>query len=586
MKLSETVEAYVEVTEFCGVRHETIGEYQVNEIASILPMMSETEFSELCDSMKEHGMVQAIKLDASGKILDGRNRMLACCAIEIEPHFINATMDDLNEVIIDNLRRRNMTPGARAMAWLKINGIPSDEKDEAVEENTTAGANEPEPATTQEKKKSASPRKKSQKQAADEAGVSIRSMTDAKSVYAKATDEVKEAVSTGAITPSQGAALTELAEDEQKEIVGKEDANEIRKEAIRAEKEVKRSKKMMNFDMNKWKPVVDKKVSIILANVPPDLKDRCKKHLQQTLGSTVRLERDTESMLDAVSIVPYIEEIIGSLAKSEKASSERAIAEHYSSVVKIKDAESGMESIKAIMEGLSDREKKKLSASIVEAYAGEVKQSTKAGEYLPALPNDHVAAVEVVGKEFKSRVDGLLGFEEWEMNGRRNAGKAWKKSVQNQLKRMTVHAGLDIEEGAEVPVMEFPEHLSTDTFRAVWAEFVASRKKEKKTIGDGVQKRQLNILAHFDEQQASEIVAKAIEGSWKGIPVYSDLATTAWCGRKPAFPPAGETTTSSRLSSVPTKPSNSAPDRSQHGKLNTSSVPKKSIAEKIAAMRE
>lgn len=82
-----------------------------------------------------------------------------------------------------------------------------------------------------------------------------------------------------------------------------------------------------------------------------------------------------------------------------------------------------------------------------------------------------------------------------------------------------------------------------------------------------------------NEEQASEIVGKAIEGSWKGIPLYADLAKTMWCRRKPAFPPEGDA-----VDNVPTK-STSAPDRSQHGKLDTSRDHKMSFAEAKAALR-
>lgn len=394
-KLEQAIEEFMVVSEFAGVRREEIGGYVVSEFASMLPMMTEDEFDEHCDSISKHGLGTPIKLNGDGVIVDGRHRMLGCLVTGIEPKFVYTDLDDETEVVIDNLNRRHMDAGAKAMVWLKFNG--NQKRGKAVE---TAAPDAREPRTNQRATAETvahteTPKaQKTRKDAAKEAGVSARLMQQAANVFEKGTDELQQAVIDGNLSVKAAEKVAELPPEEQGKIVTSAIEGKDSKSSKAASREANESASIKTFDFSKWGPSFDKKVSKMLAGVPSDQRDRCQRHMAETLGSTVRVEMDTEQMLNAESIVPWVEDLIAGLAKSERASSELAIANRYASVVKIKDAEAAIIAIDTIMDGLSAAEKKKVVASLREQYAiaagGKAPKGGKA-KTLPMKPTAEVS---------------------------------------------------------------------------------------------------------------------------------------------------------------------------------------------------
>lgn len=548
--LSEIVAEYMEVSEFAGERHERIGDYDVNVEASKLPLMSEDEFEMLCKSLVEHGLRNPIVLGSDNEIVDGRNRYLGCLAMGLQltgQDFEYIDGDSKIEVITANIPRRNTTPKVRAELWLKLHGMPEDRR--KVQESKVETEDETEVVESK-------PVVKTREDAAKEAGVSDRTL--AKAIKAKkAEDEAKES-------------------DEEK--------------AARAEKESTRRKRPKKsdaqFDLTKWKPSFDLKVSKLLAKVPQDMRDICHRQMAESLGSRVSMENVVSADLNSESIVECIERIVQDLPKSEHKPSELAIAQRYSGAIKVKDAETAVESIKAILEGLNDTQRKKAEQLLL----GTIDVSAmKASEYLPKLPDDHEAALEVAAKEFKVRFDGLLGFEAWDVNGRRAAAKSWKKSIQSRMTKLSNHTGMDVDDSKPLIETKFPEQLDAAEFHEVWDGFIADRKKRKLPIDKAVQDKQLKILSRFDLEQATEIVLTSKEKQWKGIPNFKDIAGDNWCGRPPAHLLEGDVLPAkvggSRFSAIPTK-SADVPDRSKHGKLNTDAVKKRSMEEKAEEMRK
>lgn len=89
--------------------------------ADKFPMLPADELAELAESIRANGLRQPIVLDVEGRILDGRNRYVACEQAGIEPTFVTYEGEDLAEYVIDcNTSRRHMTTGARAMATALI----------------------------------------------------------------------------------------------------------------------------------------------------------------------------------------------------------------------------------------------------------------------------------------------------------------------------------------------------------------------------------------------------------------------------------------------------------------------------------
>lgn len=107
-------------------------EIEFHEIASIFPMMEGEEFETLVKDIKENGLIEPIYL-YEGKIIDGRNRYLACQKAGVEPRFEEYTgISPVDFVISKNLHRRHLNESQRAVVAAKIanlsRGRPSENR--------------------------------------------------------------------------------------------------------------------------------------------------------------------------------------------------------------------------------------------------------------------------------------------------------------------------------------------------------------------------------------------------------------------------------------------------------------------------
>src|SRR3990170_5071720 len=93
---------------------------EFHELSDIFPLMSESELSDLADDIRANGLHESIVLHA-GKILDGRNRYIACELAGVEPKFVEYAGDDpLAFVVSLNLKRRHLNESQRAMIAAKL----------------------------------------------------------------------------------------------------------------------------------------------------------------------------------------------------------------------------------------------------------------------------------------------------------------------------------------------------------------------------------------------------------------------------------------------------------------------------------
>jgi hypothetical protein len=96
--------------------------YQIHPLAETYPPMSEAEMEALTADIAARGLQRPIVL-YEGKVLDGRNRYLACQRANVEPHFEEYKGDDpLGEVYSLNLNR-DLTAGQRAMVAARQWGL-------------------------------------------------------------------------------------------------------------------------------------------------------------------------------------------------------------------------------------------------------------------------------------------------------------------------------------------------------------------------------------------------------------------------------------------------------------------------------
>jgi N6-adenosine-specific RNA methylase IME4 len=93
---------------------------EFHDIANIFPMMGVEEFEQLKQDIKSNGLIEPINT-YEGKILDGRNRWLACGEVGIEPRFETYQGDEpVSFVISKNLKRRHLNGSQKAMIATEI----------------------------------------------------------------------------------------------------------------------------------------------------------------------------------------------------------------------------------------------------------------------------------------------------------------------------------------------------------------------------------------------------------------------------------------------------------------------------------
>ena len=89
-------------------------------LASLFPPMGRYEYEELKADILRNGLRVPIALFEE-RILDGRNRYLACKEVGILPHFVNYEGDDPVGVVASlNLQRRHLNPSQRAMIAARL----------------------------------------------------------------------------------------------------------------------------------------------------------------------------------------------------------------------------------------------------------------------------------------------------------------------------------------------------------------------------------------------------------------------------------------------------------------------------------
>jgi hypothetical protein len=87
-----------------------------HEAASLLPMMTEAELSELAEDIRAHRQREPI-YTFQGKILDGRNRYLACGKAGIKPAFRewDGKGSLVAFIISENIKRRHLNAAQKAV---------------------------------------------------------------------------------------------------------------------------------------------------------------------------------------------------------------------------------------------------------------------------------------------------------------------------------------------------------------------------------------------------------------------------------------------------------------------------------------
>jgi ParB family chromosome partitioning protein len=196
-------------------------EMEYHPLAELFPMMDPDSYAELCADIRQHGLLEPI-WTYEGKVLDGRNRYRACLDEGIAPRFLAYEDDDPVAFVVSlNFHRRHLTTSQRAMIAVRLANM---KRGRPGENPPIGGFSVP------------------QDKAADTLKVSVRSLQRAAKVQEHCIPEVTKAVDEGSIAVSAAVKLSELPEEQQREVmfnVLSDIVGEGKTEARRIEKAVK-----------------------------------------------------------------------------------------------------------------------------------------------------------------------------------------------------------------------------------------------------------------------------------------------------------------------------------------------------------
>ena len=225
-------------------------------MSNIFPLMGPKEFNELKEDISQNGLMEPVYL-YNDLIIDGRNRYLACKALDINPEYREWTqVGDLVSFIVSlNLHRRHLSESQRAMIGAKIKPMLEEAARERSGTRTDLGANlhrgsEDDDGNLDENfrrgsemdyeySNSIEPEEfgRSSEKAAELVNVSPRSVAYANKVIEDGIPELSNKVMSDEIAVSTAALISETAPEEQKELIAKGE-----KEILKAASQIKRLK--------------------------------------------------------------------------------------------------------------------------------------------------------------------------------------------------------------------------------------------------------------------------------------------------------------------------------------------------------
>lgn len=214
-----------------GIKHR----HDWHPAACIFPMMAESELNELADDIQRNGQREDIIM-LDGKILDGRNRWIACKLRGITPKTVNAG-DEVNDpvayVLSLNLHRRHLTPSQSAMCAARARDI----YDKQAKERQIRKPSDSVPENLPEQKNDA-------RDAAGKAfGVSGKSVDLATRVIKRGIPDLAKAVDAGRIAVSSAAIVANDPTEEQQAAIDSLPNRNYAKTSGRKKEEVEKPEK-------------------------------------------------------------------------------------------------------------------------------------------------------------------------------------------------------------------------------------------------------------------------------------------------------------------------------------------------------
>jgi len=287
----------------------SIGGYDIHPLAAKLPLMDGVEFDDLVASVAARGLQKKVKLDAGGRVVDGRNRLRACIkagkAVEFER--LPEDTDIVSLILDENVFRRHLTPAQRAMIAADLATLPHG-RPAKDNEGMSAGA------------------------AADRLGVNRSSVSSAKKITRQGTEELQDAVRNGKMDLKSAAAVADKPAEEQHQAVTEAAATGKGKGKKRAKETA------ANFSRDKWRSKAEVTISKLVTLAPEDMRDWAKGTLRDVTGGRLRKEVQREELVpdgddaalyDADDVIARIEGVVKEIPITQRKDIKQQIGAHF-----------------------------------------------------------------------------------------------------------------------------------------------------------------------------------------------------------------------------------------------------------------
>lgn len=190
--------------------------YEFHPASEIFPLMDKDGLHSLREDIRKHKLEVPIEL-MDGKIIDGRNRYLACTTEDgpvDELRFVDVSVaDPVAYVISLNLHRRHLNESQRAMVGARAKEIYEKDAKDRKGKRTDLQANLP--ASGGKRR----PQHQARDDAAKQTNVSARSVQNAATVIAKGSAKVIKAVDEGRLAVSKAVKIVEKPKAAQDAVV-------------------------------------------------------------------------------------------------------------------------------------------------------------------------------------------------------------------------------------------------------------------------------------------------------------------------------------------------------------------------------
>ena len=200
---------------------------EFHPVSAAFPLITGMLFERLTESIRCNGLREPIKIDADGRVVDGRARYLACAELGIEPATeVLGDNESLAFVSADlNACRRDLTKTQRYEAFERLLPVLEAEARER-ERRGTLVSNDTRVGRTREA-------------LAAMLGVSEGTVARATKVVKRAHPKVTKLMVDGEISPSLAAKVADLPQEQQAAVVESQEPKEAAKAAVKVEQESK-----------------------------------------------------------------------------------------------------------------------------------------------------------------------------------------------------------------------------------------------------------------------------------------------------------------------------------------------------------